>query len=74
MTRRERKALKIILVITLMKDKATNEIMELLQDYKNNIIYYIIDDNCESDAYWIDVNKFKNNKKIIYPEQIFKYI
>jgi len=36
--------------------------------------YHIIDDNCETDAYWIDVNEFKNNNKILYPEQIFKYI
>lgn len=36
--------------------------------------YHIIDDNCETDAYWIDVNEFKNNIKILYPEQIFKYL
>ena len=36
--------------------------------------YHIIDDNCEIDAYWVDVNEFKHNKKIIYPEQIYKYI
>ena len=45
-----------------------------IQDKDVREKYYIIDDNCESDAYWIDVNEFKNNKKIIYPEQIFKYI
>ena len=26
--------------------------------------YHIIDDNSESDAYWVDVDEFKNNKKI----------
>ena len=36
--------------------------------------YHIIDDNSETDAYWIDINDFKNNKKILYPEQIFKYL
>ena len=36
--------------------------------------YHIIDDNHESDAYWIDIDEFKNNKKILYPEQIYKYI
>lgn len=36
--------------------------------------YHIIDDNCEVDAYWIDVDEFKNNKKTLYPEQIYKYI
>ena len=45
-----------------------------IQDKDVGEKYHIIDDNCESDAYWIDVNEFKNNKKIIYPEQIFKYI
>ena len=45
-----------------------------IQDKDVQEKYHIIDDNCESDAYWIDVNEFKNNKKIIYPEQIFKYI
>ena len=45
-----------------------------IQDKDVREKYHIIDDNCESDAYWIDVNEFKNNKKIIYPEQIFKYI
>ena len=45
-----------------------------IQDKDVREKYHIIDDNRESDAYWIDVNEFKNNKKIIYPEQIFKYI
>ena len=36
--------------------------------------YHMIDDNTETEAYWIDVNEFKNNKKILYPEEIFKYI
>ena len=36
--------------------------------------YHIIDDNCETDAYWIDIDEFKNNKKILYPKQIFKYL
>ena len=41
-------------------------------DYKEK--YHIIDDNCETDAYWIDIDEFKNNNKILYPEQIFKYL
>ena len=36
--------------------------------------YHIIDDNCETDAYWIEIDEFKSNKKILYPEQIFKYL
>ncbi len=36
--------------------------------------YHIIDDNYETDAYWIEIDEFKSNKKILYPEQIFKYL
>ena len=36
--------------------------------------YHIKDDNCETDAYWVDINEFKNNNKILYPENIFKYL
>ena len=56
---------KIILVITLMKDKATNEIMELLQDYKNNIIYYIIDDKCAYIPENITFSLISDNRKLI---------
>ena len=45
-----------------------------IQEKDINEKYHIIDENCEVDAYWINVNEFKNNKKIIYPEQIYKYI
>lgn len=41
-------------------------------DYKEK--YHIVDDNCETDAYWVDIKEFKDNKKILYPEQVFKYI
>ncbi len=34
----------------------------------------IDDDNCESIATWVDINEFKDKKKILYPEEIFKYI
>ena len=36
--------------------------------------YHIIDDNSETDAYWVDIDKFKNNEKILYPEQVLKYL
>jgi len=36
--------------------------------------YHIIDENCETNAVWIDIDEFKNHKKILYPEQIFKYL
>ena len=42
------------------------------RDYKEE--YHIIDDNSETDAMWIDINKFKNNELKIYPEQMFKYL
>ena len=41
-------------------------------DYKEK--YHIIDDDCENDAIWIDINKFKNKELKIYPEQMFKYL
>ena len=36
--------------------------------------YHIVDGDFEMNAYWIDIDEFKNNKKILYPEQIFKYL
>ena len=42
------------------------------EDYKEK--YHIIDDNCETDAVWIDIKKFKNRELKIYPEQVFKYL
>lgn len=42
------------------------------KDIKDN--YHIIDDNCEVDAYWIDIEEFKNKNKILYPEKIFDYL
>lgn len=35
--------------------------------------YHIID-TYESDAVWVDIDDFKNNKKIIYPENTVKYL
>ena len=42
------------------------------EDYKEK--YHIIDDNCETDAVWVDIEKFKNKELKIYPEQVFKYL
>ena len=42
------------------------------EDYRER--YHIIDDNCETDAVWIDIEKFKNKELKIYPEQVFKYL
>ncbi len=41
-------------------------------DYKEK--YHIIDDNSESDAIWIDVDKFINKELKLYPEDVFKYL
>ena len=41
-------------------------------DYKEK--YHIIDDNCETVATWIDIDKFTNKELKIYPEQVFKYL
>ena len=42
------------------------------EDYKE--VYPMIDDDGEDVAIWIDIDEFKNNKKILYPEEIFKYL
>lgn len=36
--------------------------------------YYIIDDNCESYAVWIDIDKFINGELTLYPKEMFKYL
>lgn len=36
--------------------------------------YKVIDDHGETIAKWIDIEEFKNKNKILYPEEIFKYI
>lgn len=41
-------------------------------DYKEK--YHIIDDNCETDATWVDIDEFVNKNLKIYPEEVFKYL
>ena len=36
--------------------------------------YKVIDDHSETIAKWIDIDEFKNKSKILYPEEVFKYI
>lgn len=36
--------------------------------------YHIIDDNCKTDAMWINIDKFINKELKIYPEEVFKYL
>ncbi len=41
-------------------------------DYKDE---YIINDDCgKYKAKWIDINEFKSKNKILYPDEVFKYI
>ena len=42
------------------------------ENYKEE--YKVIDDHGETIAKWIDINEFKNKNKILYPEEVFKYI
>lgn len=42
------------------------------KDYKDT--YKIIDSCGEIIAKWIDINEFKNGNKILYPEEVFKYL
>lgn len=41
-------------------------------DYKEK--FPMIDDDGEGEAIWVDIDEFKNNKKILYPKEIFKYL
>lgn len=42
------------------------------KDYKDE--YIVTDDNGQSKATWININDFKNGNKILYPEEVFKYL
>ena len=41
-------------------------------DYKEK--YHIVDDNCENDAMWIEIDNFINGELKIYPKEIFNYL
>lgn len=36
--------------------------------------YKVIDDHGETIAKWIDIQEFKDKSKILYPEDVFKYL
>lgn len=42
------------------------------KDYQE--VYKVIDDHGETIAKWINIEEFKNKNKILYPEEVFKYI
>ena len=54
--------------IKVLQKKATR------LEQENNEEYKVIDDHGETIAKWIDIKEFKNKNKILYPEEIFKYI
>lgn len=41
-------------------------------DFKEN--YCVQEDGEIKEAYWIDIDEFKSNNKILYPKQIFNYL
>lgn len=41
-------------------------------DYKEE--YHIADEDDSGIAKWINIDEFKNRNKILYPEEVFKYI
>ncbi len=47
--------------------------VEILDEYYKEE-YHIKEEKCEYTAKWIDIDEFKNKKKILYPETIFKYL
>ena len=54
-------------------DKVKNETFDISDDnYQEE--YKVIDDHGETIAKWIDIDEFKNKNKILYPEEVFKYI
>ena len=42
------------------------------KDYKEE--YVVTDDNGQTKAVWIDIKEYKNGNKILYPQEVFKYI
>ena len=54
-------------------DKVKNETFDISDDnYQEE--YKVIDDHGETIAKWIDIQEFKNKSKILYPEDVFKYL
>lgn len=50
-------------------------ISENIFNYKGkNAHESVIDDDSETEAMWIDINRFKDKELTLYPEQIFKYL
>lgn len=45
-----------------------------ISDYDYQDEYHIIDGKEDYKAKWIDIHEFKDKKKILYPEEVFKYL
>ena len=60
------------------KGKDAHELILFYEAYINDEDYQqeydLVDDDSESEAIWVDINKFRNKELILYPEQIFKYL
>lgn len=58
--------------------KDAHELILFYEAYINDEYYQqeydVVDDDLETEAIWVDIDKFKNKELILYPEQIFKYL
>lgn len=60
------------------KGKDAHELILFYEAYINDKDYQqkydLLDDNIETEAVWVDIDKFKNKELILYPAQIFNYL
>lgn len=60
------------------KGKDAHELILFYEAYINDKDYQqkydLVDDDIETEALWVDIDKFKNKELILYPAQIFNYL
>ena len=60
------------------KGKDAHELILFYEAYINDKDYQqkydLLDDDIETEAVWVDIDKFKNKELILYPAQIFRLI
>lgn len=60
------------------KGKDAHELILFYETYINDKDYQqkydLVDDDIETEAVWVDIDKFKNKELILYPVQIFNYL
>lgn len=60
------------------KGKDAHELILFYEAYINDKDYQqkydLVDDDIETEAIWVDIDKFKNKELILYPAQIFNYL